>query len=147
MAHRARVNARIENLVSEIHADENRADDNYGSHVKCGAKSDRRSGCHRASHHRCEHRQRNKNQGWLKWSYSATNQFGAATTITIDPSTWSGCVTDRDQNYDVQKHQPSGIDGHGNLIFLAAIILPEWAMSFPHPSGADRSSAPFYERR
>jgi Flp pilus assembly protein TadG len=52
----------------------------------------------------------NKNSGWLKWSYSATNQFGAATTVTVDQSTWSGCVTDRDQNYDVQNTNPAGSD-------------------------------------
>ena len=52
----------------------------------------------------------NKNNGWLKWSYSATNQFGASTTVTTDPATWSGCVADRDQNYDVQNTNPAGSD-------------------------------------
>ena len=50
----------------------------------------------------------NKNNGWLKWSYSATNPFGAATTVTTDPATWTGCVTDRDQSYDVQNTNPAG---------------------------------------
>jgi Flp pilus assembly protein TadG len=50
----------------------------------------------------------NKNNGWLKWSYSATNPFGAATTVTTDPATWTGCVADRDQNYDVQNTNPAG---------------------------------------
>jgi Flp pilus assembly protein TadG len=53
----------------------------------------------------------NKNNGWLKWSYSATNQYGAATTVTTDPSTWTGCVADRDQNYDVQNSNPAGASG------------------------------------
>lgn len=52
----------------------------------------------------------NKNNGWLKWSYSATNQNGASTTVTVDPATWSGCVVDRDQNYDVQNTNPAGAD-------------------------------------
>jgi Flp pilus assembly protein TadG len=52
----------------------------------------------------------NKNNGWLKWSYSATNQNGASTTVTVDPTTWSGCVVDRDQNYDVQNTNPAGSD-------------------------------------
>ena len=50
----------------------------------------------------------NKHADWLKWSYSAPNQFGAMTTVTVDPSSWSGCVTDRDQNYDVQNAKPTG---------------------------------------
>jgi Flp pilus assembly protein TadG len=50
----------------------------------------------------------NKNNGWLKWSYSAINPFGAATTVTTDPATWTGCVADRDQNYDVQNTNPAG---------------------------------------
>ena len=50
----------------------------------------------------------NKNNGWLKWSYSGSGPFGTATTVTVDPSTWSGCVTDRDQNYDVQNSNPAG---------------------------------------
>jgi Flp pilus assembly protein TadG len=50
----------------------------------------------------------NKNNGWLKWSYSATNPFGAATTVTTDPATWTVCVTDRDQSYDVQNTNPAG---------------------------------------
>ena len=52
----------------------------------------------------------NKNNGWLKWSYSANSQFGAQTTVTVDQSTWSGCVVDRDQNYDVQNTNPAGSD-------------------------------------
>jgi Flp pilus assembly protein TadG len=50
----------------------------------------------------------NKNAGWLKWNYTASNPFGAQTTVTIDKSTWTGCVTDRDQNYDVQNSNPAG---------------------------------------
>jgi Flp pilus assembly protein TadG len=50
----------------------------------------------------------NKNNGWLKWSYSGSGPFGTTTTVTVDPSTWSGCVTDRDQNYDVQNSNPAG---------------------------------------
>jgi Flp pilus assembly protein TadG len=50
----------------------------------------------------------NQHAGWLKWSYSAPNQLGAMTTVTVDPSTWTGCVTDRDQNYDVQNAKPTG---------------------------------------
>jgi Flp pilus assembly protein TadG len=50
----------------------------------------------------------NKNAGWLKWSYSAPNRYGAMTTVTVDPASWSGCVTDRDQNYDVQNARPTG---------------------------------------
>jgi Flp pilus assembly protein TadG len=50
----------------------------------------------------------NKNNGWLKWSYSGTGPFGTTTTVTIDPATWSGCVTDRDQNFDVQNSNPAG---------------------------------------
>ena len=53
----------------------------------------------------------NKNNGWLKWSYSATGPFGTASTVTIDKTTWSGCVTDRDQNYDVQNSNPAGASG------------------------------------
>jgi len=50
----------------------------------------------------------NKNNGWLKWSYTAVNPLGAQTTVTIDKTTWTGCVTDRDQNYDVQNTNPAG---------------------------------------
>jgi Flp pilus assembly protein TadG len=50
----------------------------------------------------------NASANWLKWSYSAVGQFGALTTVTVDPLTWSGCVADRDQNYDVQNATPSG---------------------------------------
>jgi Flp pilus assembly protein TadG len=50
----------------------------------------------------------NKNNGWLKWSYSGSGPFGTTTTVTVDPSTWSGCVADRDQNYDVQNSNPAG---------------------------------------
>jgi Flp pilus assembly protein TadG len=50
----------------------------------------------------------NKNNGWLKWSYSGSGPFGTTTTVTTDPSTWTGCVTDRDQNYDVQNTNPAG---------------------------------------
>jgi Flp pilus assembly protein TadG len=50
----------------------------------------------------------NQNAGWLKWSYTASGPFGTQTTVTVDKSTWSGCVTDRDQNYDVQNAKPTG---------------------------------------
>src|ERR1043166_2734829 len=50
----------------------------------------------------------NLHAGWLKWSYSAPNPLGAMTTVTVDPASWSGCVTDRDQNYDVQNTKPTG---------------------------------------
>jgi Flp pilus assembly protein TadG len=42
----------------------------------------------------------NSTANWLKWSYSALTGFGTG-TVTVAPSTWSGCVTDRDQSYDV----------------------------------------------
>jgi Flp pilus assembly protein TadG len=50
----------------------------------------------------------NKNNGWLKWSYSGSGPFGTTTTVAVDPATWSGCVADRDQNYDVQNTNPAG---------------------------------------
>jgi Flp pilus assembly protein TadG len=50
----------------------------------------------------------NASANWLKWSYSAVGQFGGTTTVTVSPSTWGGCVTDRDQNYDVQNTTPNG---------------------------------------
>lgn len=40
----------------------------------------------------------NANASWLKWSYPA----GGNGTITVSPSTWTGCVTDRDQDFDVK---------------------------------------------
>ena len=49
----------------------------------------------------------------LKWSYTALNgSFGNTTTgtVTVSNSGWSGCVTDRDQNYDVQNTGPNASD-------------------------------------
>jgi Flp pilus assembly protein TadG len=47
----------------------------------------------------------------LKWSYIALNASNGTTgTVTFSNSGWSGCVTDRDQNYDVQNTPASASD-------------------------------------
>jgi Mg-chelatase subunit ChlD len=49
----------------------------------------------------------NANANWIKWTYSALGGFGFGfggsnlTTTTVSQNGWSGCVSDRDQNYDV----------------------------------------------
>jgi Flp pilus assembly protein TadG len=49
----------------------------------------------------------NASANWVKWTYSALGGFGfgfggsGTTTKTVSQSGWTGCVTDRDQNYDV----------------------------------------------
>jgi Flp pilus assembly protein TadG len=55
----------------------------------------------------------NVNGTSLKWSYTALNgSFGSTTTstVTVSNSGWSGCVADRDQNYDVQNTAPNASD-------------------------------------
>jgi Flp pilus assembly protein TadG len=50
----------------------------------------------------------------LKWSYTAltASGFGNSTTstVTFSNSGWSGCITDRDQNYDVQNTPANASD-------------------------------------
>jgi hypothetical protein len=47
----------------------------------------------------------NVSAAWLKWSYTALSPLGygntSISTVTVGQSTWTGCVTDRDQSYDV----------------------------------------------
>src|SRR5579859_2092081 len=41
--------------------------------------------------------QGNANANWIKWSYDS---------VTVSPTGWTGCVADRDQNYDAQTSAP-----------------------------------------
>ncbi len=44
-----------------------------------------------------------KDAEWLRWDMTKTTGSGSnKKTVTITKSTWEGCVTDRDQPYDVQ---------------------------------------------
>jgi Flp pilus assembly protein TadG len=49
----------------------------------------------------------NSGASWLKWSYSGVGLFGISMTYSFNASNWTGCVVDRDQNYDVQNTAPS----------------------------------------
>lgn len=49
----------------------------------------------------------NSSASWLEWSYSGVGLFGVSTTYSFSSSNWSGCVVDRDQNYDVQNTAPT----------------------------------------
>ena len=56
----------------------------------------------------------NNAASWLKWSYSdnvtTCNWYSgcktSVKTTTVSPSSWSGCVTDRDQSYDESASAP-----------------------------------------
>jgi Mg-chelatase subunit ChlD len=52
--------------------------------------------------------QGNANANWIKWSYDTT---------TVSSTGWTGCVTDRDQNYDTQTSAP--IAGNTATLFPA----------------------------
>jgi Flp pilus assembly protein TadG len=61
--------------------------------------------------------QGNANANWLKWSYDGINGFSGSGTITTNPTGWTGCVTDRDQNFDTQNSAP--IAGNTATLFPA----------------------------
>jgi len=52
--------------------------------------------------------QGNANANWIKWSYDS---------VTVSPTGWTGCVADRDQNYDAQNSAP--IAGNTATLFPA----------------------------
>jgi Flp pilus assembly protein TadG len=71
----------------------------------------------------------NAGANWLKWSYTAINPFGAfmgggSSTVTVSPSTWGGCVTDRDQNYDAANTAPNAT----NVATLFPADNPLWVV-------------------
>lgn len=49
----------------------------------------------------------NSGASWLKWSYSGVGLFGATMTYSFTAANWSGCVVDRDQDYDIQNTAPT----------------------------------------
>jgi Flp pilus assembly protein TadG len=53
--------------------------------------------------------------GWSGGSWSGGNWSGGSTgttSITADHSTWNGCVTDRDQDYDIKNTTPNPTDAN-----------------------------------
>ncbi len=57
----------------------------------------------------------NKTADWLKWTWTTTKsmknttgckQQGSTWTCTLTPGSWAGCVTDRDQDFDVSNSVP-----------------------------------------
>lgn len=49
-----------------------------------------------------------KDAPWLRWDQKSCSKNWPYTCTTISKSTWQGCVTDRDQSYDVSDATPSG---------------------------------------
>lgn len=50
-----------------------------------------------------------KDQNWLRYTMTRTTGSGwNQKTETIAKTTWQGCITDRDQNYDVSDADPTG---------------------------------------
>jgi len=60
----------------------------------------------------------NSAASWIKWSYSdnvttCSWYYGCTTSVkttSVSPSSWGGCITDRDQNYDETASAPYGGD-------------------------------------
>lgn len=49
-----------------------------------------------------------KDSAWLRWDQKSCSKNWPYTCTTISKPAWQGCVTDRDQSYDVSDTAPSG---------------------------------------
>ena len=55
------------------------------------------------------------NAGWLRWGVRLENtNIPAATATSPTPATWGGCISDRDQDYDISSAPPIG--GSSNYV-------------------------------
>lgn len=61
--------------------------------------------------------QSNANANWIEWSYTGLDGLGGTNTLSVSQTGWTGCVADRDQNYDVQNSAP--IAGNTATLFPA----------------------------
>jgi Flp pilus assembly protein TadG len=46
------------------------------------------------------------NETWMKWNWTGLDGSGRTKTISITKNSWTGCVVDRDQDYDVSVSTP-----------------------------------------